>query len=153
MQQNFPPGSEFEAVGFFRRLGAIIYDSLILFAILIFAHLPLQALLGTATITPDDTWHPAYQAYLLGVCFLYFGWCWTHGGQTLGMRTWRICLRSKPTGSGSGPVSWGRSGIRFLCAILSWSVFGAGFLWVIVDRERMSWHDRLSGTELVLIPR
>ncbi|MBT8419718.1 MAG: RDD family protein [Gammaproteobacteria bacterium] len=150
MQQNISPDpTTSRPAGLLRRFGAMFYDGLILFAIIICAHLPLQVFLGTAVILPGDTWHTAYQGYLLGVCFLYFGWCWTHGGQTLGMRTWRIYLRNK----GNGDLSWGQSLIRFLCAILSWSVFGAGFLWALVDRERMTWHDRLSGTVLMFIPR
>nr|VFK03465.1 MAG: Uncharacterized membrane protein YckC, RDD family [Candidatus Kentron sp. H]VFK04066.1 MAG: Uncharacterized membrane protein YckC, RDD family [Candidatus Kentron sp. H]VFK06492.1 MAG: Uncharacterized membrane protein YckC, RDD family [Candidatus Kentron sp. H] len=154
MQHPLPsPDNPFQPVGqpvgLPRRLGAIAYDALVLFAILIFAHLPVQVLFGTTVISPGDTWHLAYQAYLLGVCFLYFGWCWTHGGQTLGMRTWRVYLGNQR----GGRVSWRQSWIRFLCAILSWSVFGAGFLWALFDGERMAWHDRFSGTVLLLVPR
>nr|VFJ60462.1 MAG: Uncharacterized membrane protein YckC, RDD family [Candidatus Kentron sp. FW] len=142
------PNPEYRSAGFFRRIGAIIYDSLLLIAILFFAHIPLQLFLGILVVPSEHPWHPAYQMYLLGVCFLYFGWFWMRGGQTLGMRTWRIRLQDK----NGGRITWWRAGVRFLSAILSWSVFGLGFLWALIDRERKTWHDRLSGTVLVSVP-
>nr|VFK58038.1 MAG: Uncharacterized membrane protein YckC, RDD family [Candidatus Kentron sp. TUN]VFK60873.1 MAG: Uncharacterized membrane protein YckC, RDD family [Candidatus Kentron sp. TUN]VFK67065.1 MAG: Uncharacterized membrane protein YckC, RDD family [Candidatus Kentron sp. TUN] len=141
---------EYRPAGFLRRMGAVLYDGLLVAAILIFAHIPLQLLFKTPVVSPEHAWHPIYRIYLVGVCFLYFGWCWTHGGQTLGMRTWRI--RVRPQDGNGGRVTWRQVWVRFLSAILSWSVFGLGILWVLVDRERKSWHDRLSGTVLVLVP-
>nr|VFJ57309.1 MAG: Uncharacterized membrane protein YckC, RDD family [Candidatus Kentron sp. DK] len=133
---NLPPA------GAFRRFAAIFYDGLVLFAVLVFAHFPFQLLFGATATLPGSPWHPVYQAYLLGACFLYLGWCWTHGGQTLGMRAWRLALRER---SGAA-VSWKRALQRFLSAIVSWAALGLGFVWIFVDRERMAWHDRLSGT-------
>jgi uncharacterized RDD family membrane protein YckC len=43
--------------------------------------------------------------------------------------------------------------LRFFAAILSWSAGGLGFLWILVDRDRMAWHDRLSKTEVVLLAK
>ena len=148
-QKEYSTDFQYQSVGFLRRLGAILYDALLLFTVLIFSHFPIQLLSDGAAILPGETWHRAYQGYLLAVCFLYFGWFWTHGGQTLGMRTWRICLRDE----NGKRISWWQSCVRFLSAILSWLVFGIGFLWVLVDKKRMAWHDRLSGTVMVRIPR
>ena len=90
--------------------------------------------------------HPLYTAYLGMVAFLYFAWFWTHGGQTLGMRAWRIRL----AGRGGEPVTWSLALLRFLGAAVSLACAGAGYLWVLVDRERMTWHDRLSATVLTV---
>lgn len=129
-------------------MGATVYDAFLVVAILLFAHLPIQLVFDTTAISPEHPWHPVYQLYLVGIWFLYFGWCWMRG-QTLGMRAWRIYLQ----GENGEPVIWRRVGIRFLSAILSWSVFGMGVLWQLVDRDRKSWHDRLSGTVLVFLHR
>nr|VFK37794.1 MAG: Uncharacterized membrane protein YckC, RDD family [Candidatus Kentron sp. SD]VFK42466.1 MAG: Uncharacterized membrane protein YckC, RDD family [Candidatus Kentron sp. SD]VFK78143.1 MAG: Uncharacterized membrane protein YckC, RDD family [Candidatus Kentron sp. SD] len=135
-------------VGLFRRLGAGLYDGFLVAAILLFAHIPLQLLFETSVVPPEHPWHWVYQLYLMGICFLYFSWCWMRG-QTLGMRAWRIHLQ----GEHGQRVTWKRVSIRFLSAILSWSIFGLGFFWVLIDHERKSWHDRLSGTVLVFVPR
>ena len=42
---------------------------------------------------------------------------------------------------------------RFAAAALSWTAVGAGFLWSLLDREKLTWHDRLSGTRLVILKK
>jgi uncharacterized RDD family membrane protein YckC len=91
----------------------------------------------------------AYRAALFLGCYGFFAWFWMHGGQTLGMRAWRIRLVSA-TGQ---PVSFRQTVVRFAGAWLSAIVLGGGYLWVLVDRDRCSWHDRLSGTRLELLPK
>ena len=133
------------APGLVRRLAAILYDSLLLFATLYFATLILLPFNGGEAIRP----HPLYTLYLFAVSFLYFAWAWTRGGQTLGMRAWRLRVVRR----NGLPLTWGQAALRFLAALLSWLVAGAGFWWVLVDSEHLSWHDRLSATKLVLEPR
>lgn len=89
------------------------------------------------------------QFYLLGVCFVFYGWFWVHGGQTLGLRTWRLrVVRHDGT-----PITWRHAALRFAGAILSWAALGLGFLWIYVDPQRRAWHGHLSGTRVVLEPR
>ena len=132
-------------VGLPRRLAAIAYDACLLFALLFVATALLLPFTGGQAIGPGNG---IYLLYLLGVSYLYFGWFWTHGGQTLGMRAWHMRVR---TISG-GALSWRRAGTRFIAALLSWGACGAGFLWAAVDAERRSWHDRLSGSVLLTTP-
>jgi uncharacterized RDD family membrane protein YckC len=70
--------------------------------------LPLTA--GEA-VRPGNPW---FSFYLLSVCFLFFGWFWTHGGQTLGMRAWKIRLQ-RTDGKGLG---WWQALLRFFLASL-----------------------------------
>ena len=128
--------------GLFRTLAAIFYDSLLLFAVLFFATFALLPFTQGEAIRPNQ---PAYSAYLLAVSFFYFGWFWTHGGQTLGMRAWRIRVETRE----GNTITWTRALLRFVGAMLSWLAAGIGFLWILVDKERLSWHDRLSKTRLV----
>ena len=127
--------------GIARRLAAIFYDCLLLFAVLFAATGLLLPFVGSA-IAPDN---PLYTTYLLTVAFAYFGWFWTHGGQTLGMRTWklRVCHAE------GGTLNWSLALARYLAAALSWLLLGAGFIWALVDREHLTLHDRLSKTILV----
>jgi len=137
-----PTGQNYAPAGLFRRLAAILYDSLLLFGVLMLAAVPLLAVPAGARHTPLG--HLAVQVYLVAVCYLYFGWFWTHGGQTLGMKAWRVRVR-RTDGAG---LDWARSLGRFAGAALSWACLGLGFAWVLVDPRRRAWHDRLSGTRL-----
>ena len=127
--------------GLLRRLAALLYDTLLLFAVLFAATVPALMVTGGEAVRPN---HPAFTAWLLAVSYLYFGWCWTRSGQTLGMRAWRMRVRTRE----GAPLGWGRSLLRFAAAMVSIGSAGIGLLWVAFDRERLSLHDRLSATVL-----
>lgn len=129
-----------------RRLGAILYDSLLWFAVLFLAGLPLPLIPEATRLEPWARY--ATLVYLVLVSFLFFGWFWTHGGQTLGMRAWRL----RVVADDGRPMSWKLAWRRFAWSLLSWLTAGLGFIWSLFDRERLAWHDRLSGTRLVLLP-
>lgn len=130
-----------------RRLMAMIYDSLLLAAILMAAALPLVLLAGGAM--PNPLARLAFQLYLGGVVFLFFGWFWVHGGQTLGMRAWRL----KVIDMDGQTIGWRTAFIRFLFALVSAASLGLGYLWVLLDPERCAWHDRISKTRVVVLPK
>ncbi|OYV77644.1 MAG: hypothetical protein B7Z66_03920 [Chromatiales bacterium 21-64-14] len=125
----------------------MLYDSLLLVAVLIVSTALVRWRAGDAIDPGHGASHIAFQLYLLLVIYGFFGWFWTHGGQTLGMRAWRIQVRRTDGGS----VTWGRAALRFLGALFSALALGAGFLWVLVDPKQRAWHDRISGTVLVQI--
>ncbi len=129
-------------IGFLRYLLLMVYDSLLLFGVLFFA----AAIVFPLTHAEIS---PLYQIYLLMVSFLYFAWPWLHGGQTLPMKAWRIQLQS----TDGKAVTWRQAALRFSMAIISWLALGIGFLWAIVDKEHGTWHDWVSGTRLVLLPK
>lgn len=86
-----------------------------------------------------------YTLYLLICSYLFFSWQWVHGGQTLGMRAWNIAVIQ---GNGQ-PLNWKLALLRFILALLSWLTLGAGFLWALFDREKMTFYDRFSNTRVV----
>lgn len=129
------------APGLARRLAACLYDGLVLAAVLMVAGAVWVAFSRTAA-APGD-W--LFRGYLLLVSAIFFGAFWTRG-ETLGMRAWKLGL----VGADGRPPGWGRALLRFATAFISWAALGLGFLWVLVDRDRLAWHDRLSGTRLVM---
>jgi uncharacterized RDD family membrane protein YckC len=132
--------------GLLRRLGAMAYDTLLLLALLMLLSYPYVWLTGGAK--PGLVVKTFYQLYLLAICFLFYGGFWVRGGQTLGMRTWRIKLVRSDGGSITRMIALK----RFAYALLSLFCLGLGFLWVLFDRDKLTWHDRLSGTRLVRLP-
>ncbi len=125
-----------------RRLAAIIYDVILLFSVLFVASIPVVAMFNITWGNPN---YGYYRAGLFLLCFLYFGWFWVHGGQTLGMKSWGIRLRSN-----RGPtISWLQVVLRFVAAIASWGAFGMGFLWSLLREDRATWHDLISDSRLI----
>jgi uncharacterized RDD family membrane protein YckC len=74
-----------------RRLAAIVYDLLLLLAVWFMVTLIIVIVNRGAAINPGNV---IYSLVLLIMGFGFFGWFWTHGGQTLGMRAWRIRIQS-----------------------------------------------------------
>jgi len=131
-----------------RILGAVIYDFIIVCAIIFIAA-------QWFPLVPESYQDlPALllfkRLYMLGICFIYFAYSWRRGGQTIGMKSWRVQLR---TNNPQQPVSWRQSAIRFLVAIASWLVLGLGYIWIVFNPQRKSWHDMASGTHLVVLAK
>lgn len=136
--------SEYTHCGLARRLAAILYDSIVLIALLMAANLPVVMLLGGA-MEESPAFRIGMTAYDLLVAFAFFGGFWRFGGQTIGMRAWRV----RVVRTDGGHCRWRDAAVRYAVAILSWGVLGLGFLWSVVDGERRAWHDIASGTRLV----
>jgi uncharacterized RDD family membrane protein YckC len=88
-----------------------------------------------------------FRVYLVAVTVIFYAAFWTRG-ETLGLRAWKLRL----VGPDGRPPGWGRALLRCAAAVLSWLPLGLGFFWVLFDRDRRAWHDRLSGTRLVFRP-
>ena len=129
-----------EACGLPRRLAAMLYDTIILLALLMLAT-AVAMLLGFRELSMLED--PLYALYLVSVCFLYLAWCWRRG-MTVGMRTWRFRIEN----DSGGTPGWGRCLARFCTALLSLAALGMGFAWALFDDRKRAWHDILSGTRL-----
>ena len=128
--------------GLLRRLAALLYDSLLLLAVFFIA---TAALLPFTHGEAIHAGNPLMSTYLLFLSFFFYGWFWTHGGQTLGMRAWKLQIRSLR----DGPVSWLQALLRYFVAIPSALLCGLGYLWLLFDRRKLTWHDRYSETSIV----
>jgi len=125
-----------------RRLLIMLYDGLVVIALMMFATALLLPFTSGSVVAGKD---PAFTACLAAIWFLYLAWCWRHGGMTLGMRAWKVKLTSD---YGSVP-SWKQCSIRFAASLLSAALLGAGFISALFEGDRGTWHDRLSKTRLV----
>ncbi|MDH4047876.1 MAG: RDD family protein [Gammaproteobacteria bacterium] len=132
--------------GLGRRLGAALYDGLLVFALMSLATLPFIAVRGAQ---PVEAGALGYRITMLAIAWLFFAIYWSRYGRTLGSQAWRMRVE---TADGKRPT-FGRASVRFLAAILSWLPFGLGFWWQLWDGDRLTWHDRLSGTRLRYYPK
>lgn len=129
-----------------RRLAAMFYDAWLILAMWLLGVTVDFFIRKALGINPDGS-HPLLQAYLVICPFVFFGWFWTHGGQTLGMRAWRLKL----LGVDGSEVGWRQSIVRVAGAHVSLFALGLGYLWILLDKRRMAWHDHLSRTRLVIV--
>jgi len=127
--------------GFFRRLVAVAYDFFLLLAVLFLATALLLPFNSGIAFSSEQV---SYPLYLMTVSFIFYGWFWTHGGQTLGLRSWKMTLLTLD----QQPINWKQALLRFAGAIISWLCLGLGFIWPVFDKKKLTWHDRLSGTTL-----
>jgi uncharacterized RDD family membrane protein YckC len=143
MTENANLSTRYAGLG--RRLMAIIYDLFLLMAIMFIATAIAMAFNQGKAIEPGHTLYPYYVSGLLIISFCFYGWFWTHGGQTLGMKTWKMKLQQDDAQS----ITWMLALIRFIAALISWSAAGLGFLWSMFDPQRRTWHDIASNCVLL----
>jgi uncharacterized RDD family membrane protein YckC len=98
---------------------------------------------------PPPAWHLMLQTALLAVTAAYFVFSWVRGGQTIGMRAWRVRVVS----TDGGVLPWPRALLRFALALASLLALGLGFLWCVIDRRRRGWHDIIARSEVVRFER
>jgi uncharacterized RDD family membrane protein YckC len=139
-----PPANE--PAGLLPRLGALFYDSLLLLAVWFCATAILLPFTHGEALQAGN---PLYTSYLFMVSFFFYGWFWVRGGQTLGLRAWRLRVQ-RPDGR---PITWLQALLRFFTALLSWAALGFGFWWILFDKRKRSWHDLYSETVTVRVPR
>lgn len=147
---NEPTNTEPEYAGLFRRLFAIFYDSFLLLAILFVVSAIATTLNNGKAVEPGDKLYPIFVILVFALSYLYFAWFWVHGGQSLGMKTWRIQLKNcNPESNDNEQINWRIATIRFFSAIVSWGFFGLGYLNALFDKKNRCWHDLSSKTVLV----
>ncbi|HET7127781.1 MAG TPA: RDD family protein [Gaiellaceae bacterium] len=113
-----------EAAGFWRRVGASVIDGLVVGIVEVI----LRLLLGGAGIA-------------LSVVFSFGYYTYFHGrtGQTPGDAALGIRVVDIDTGN---VIGYGRAFGRCLVSIVSGIVIGIGYLWMLWDRHRQTWHDK-----------
>jgi len=131
------------------QLFALVYDLFPLAAILFFGSAVVYLLHGATPVTPGSWQSRIEFVLLLALCFGYYGLSWRRGGQTLGMRAWRLGLRGE---DGSVP-GWSRLLLRWLLAWPSLLLFGIGYWIALFDRQRRTWPDRVSATWIERRPK
>ena len=152
------PQGDFPAASLGRRLAAIAYDALLCFALMMVTafiyKLVMMAFIGEARLkalseSGSLDGDPLLSTVLFVVLFGFFAKFWTHSGQTLGMQVWGIRVQNA---DGSG-ISLLQALLRFMVSIASWLCLGIGFAWALFDKQKRSWHDLYSNSQLVRVPK
>ncbi len=125
-----------------RRLVCLLYESLVIFSILLIGFLMPEIVLSGfgMSLSGKLMW-----VHIVLLLLAYFVWCWLNGGQTLPMKTWKLRLVNAD-GSRLRPL---QAVFRYGLAWLSVLLLGTGFFWAIFDRDKQFLHDRIAGTRII----
>jgi len=129
-------------VALWRRLAAALYDSFLLIACYF-----VVALIGVILNDGEAVSGPWLFWVLFIIAWAFFVKFWCFPGQTLGMQVWKVQVIS----DSGGNLTYSQASIRMFAAMLSWAVFGLGFIWCLFDKKGRSWHDIISHTQLVFV--
>lgn len=129
-----------------RRFAAFVYDALVLVGVIMTYTLIVVLARGAREVEPGTWW---FLPSLIALTAFFYAWFWTRGGQTLGMRSWRLQLVSLD----GEPIGWRRALVRVAAAWLAALPLGAGYWWKFFDKDRLCWHDRLSKTVPITLPK
>ena len=152
-----------------KRLLCMIYDAVLLFGITFSAVFVFKF----ATQRFDDAlMHRWLQLFLFIVIGMYFTYVWGRKGQTLAMQAWHLKIVTKD----NNPITFKQACIRycgawmwFLPALILCDVLGihhwdsimliilvgmvAWAMTVFLDENRQFLHDKLAGTQIILLPK
>lgn len=148
-----------------RRLLALVYDLLIVLAIMMTVGLACQLatggrLIATGAHVAVPAWYPLLQGVVVAA---YFIASWRRGGQTIGMRPWRIRVRRHDGAAislrqavlrllvGAAPLLLLALAPRLGLRVTLWAILGAWaleFAVALFDPRRRALHDVVAGTEV-----
>lgn len=137
-----------------RRLAAMVYDSLIVMA-LVMAYgaavlaIKYQLLNLPLAVGERAQMNPLELLGLVVVIMGFFSFFWHRGGQTVGMKAWRLQIVQ----ANGDFASWRQGLLRSLLAPLSLLGAGIGYFWCLWDKQGQTLHDKLSGTLTVELPK
>ncbi len=124
-----------------RRFAAFSYDTFLLLSVLfVFASIAV-AINGGSAVDPVLL----LPGSVLISCF-FFSWFWIHGGQTLGMRAWKLKLSNE---NGQN-IQWKASIIRFTVMFIT---VGLGTLWVLFGKNGQALQDIAASTIMYRIEK
>lgn len=135
-QPGPPPSSDGPSgprAAFFTRFGAWLIDAILVGVVSLVLRLAIGEVGGGLVGVALGI---GYYGYLEG----------SNSGQTIGKKALGIRVIDFNTG---GPIGFGRAVIRYFGRIVSAIPCFLGFLWMLWDKERQTWHDKFA-TDVVV---
>jgi uncharacterized RDD family membrane protein YckC len=147
----------FPRAGFIKRMLVIVYDVLAVIALLMLTtvcnFIVISLLEGNGLISLGGyVDHSAFlnsqwwfQLQLVVVTWGFYAWFWYDGGQTIGMRAWRLKLQS----TNGTSLTLKQTALRALVALA-----GLGNVWVLfTPKTKLALQDILAKTEVIVLTK
>ncbi|MBT1444420.1 RDD family protein [Shewanella sp. JM162201] len=150
--------ANFPRAGFFRRLGAMVYDIMLAAAVwilagivsfVVFAVLVNSGIIDRGghehvidVLNSNELYRNLNFAWILFCVASFYVLFWSRGGQTLGMRAWRLKVQH-PNGQNLSLLA--------ASARLVWSLFGLGNLFILINPDKLALQDKMTRSEVVVL--
>ena len=134
-----------QSAGFLKRILALVYDSLLIVAIVLV--LSLLLVFVNEGYPESGSIVSFIQFFILvfaGPTFYTYFWI-TNIGQTTGMQAWKIKLVTKD----GTELTKQKTMLRCLISTISFACFGLGYFWILYDKDNLSWSDILTKTKVI----
>ncbi|MBE8167298.1 MAG: RDD family protein [Shewanella sp.] len=158
MAKITPEHADFPRAGFIKRLGAAVYDLLLAVAVYMVAGAigfgVFVVLIETGMINAHGydivsdalsntpLYKGLYQLWLAIAVATFYAIFWSRGGQTLGMRAWRLKVQH-PNGQNLSLVT--------AYARVVWSLLGIGNLFMLMTPDKLTLQDKMTRSEVVVL--
>jgi len=158
MREFYENVEEMNTAGLPRRLAAMFYDFLLNIALLMVTTgvymMISKKVIGAETYkamneSGSTIGDPILTVILFATLFLFYGYFWTKTGQTLGMQVWHLRVQTQD----AKRITWVQALRRFIGAFISASIFGLGYLWLLIDKNNRTLQCYISNTQIVRIPK
>ncbi len=148
--------TELVFAGFWRRAVAFMIDRIILYFVYLFILLtgiaalsrgiPLDRRLSMHTVM--DVGIEFALSYCLAIVLVNMAY-FTYFHGTTGQTPGKMAMRIKVVRANGEQMTYGIAFLRWVGHLISGAVFYLGFLWVIIDRRKQGWHDKIAGTLVI----
>lgn len=125
-----------------KHFAALLYDIFPLIGVFLATSLLVLILRGG---TPVERYSPWFIGILLFEFGFYYIYSWKVGGQTLGMRAWK--MKVFPIDPQQNNLSWAQATVRLFVGMISTLLVGAGLFWKLFSKNKHSWMDIISRSE------
>jgi uncharacterized RDD family membrane protein YckC len=134
-----------QPAGFLKRILALIYDSLLIAAIVLVLSLLLVFINGG--YPESGSFLSFIQFFILVVTGpIFYSYFWiVNKGQTTGMQAWKIKLVTMD----ETELNIKKTMLRCLISTISFAFIGLGYLWILYDKDDLSWSDILTKTKVI----
>ena len=134
-----------QPAGFLKRVLALVYDSLLIGAIVLVLSLLLVFVNGG--YPESGSFVSFIQFFILifaGPIFYSYFWI-ANKGQTTGMQAWKIQLVTVD----ETELNIKKTMLRCLISTNSLICFGLVYFWILYDKNNLSWSDKLTKTKVI----
>ena len=134
-----------QPAGFLKRILALVYDSLLIAAIVLVLSLLLVFVNGG--YPESGSFVSFIQFFILvfaGPIFYSYFWI-ANKGQTTGMQAWKIKLVT----TDETELNINKTMLRCLISTISFACLGLGYLWILYHKDDLSWSDILTKTKVI----
>lgn len=135
---------QYEYAGFWMRFAASIIDSIL---IGLAVGVPLTIVgdfMGIAAWDSADV--SIVDVVSQVICFVVYVYCWVTYAGTPGKRLLKLKVLDADTGE---HLSGGRAALRYVGYFVSAIAVFLGFLWVVFDKRKQAWHDKMANSVVV----